>query len=189
MYAIVSIAGQQFKVEKNSRIFVHRLQDTEGSVTEFDKVLLIDNDGKILLGDPYLKGALVTAKVISHMKGDKVKVFKKKRRKGYRVLNGHRQYLTEIIIDEILEKGSSKKASAQSKVTAKTENQVEAETTEKKETKAAAAEKQESTKTSDKKASTKATSEKETKPEKKVTDTTTEDLKKAANKADEDVVA
>ncbi len=119
MYAIVSIAGQQFKVEKNSRIFVHRLQEIEGSVTELDKVMLIDNDGKIQIGTPYLKDALVTAKIISHLKGDTVKVFKKKRRKGYQVMNGHRQYFTEIIIDEILEKGASKKAQpkAEPKVT------------------------------------------------------------------------
>ena len=110
MYAIVSIAGQQFKVEKDKKIFVHRLPGDEGSVMEFDKVILIDNEGKIKLGNPYIDKALVTAKVVSHLKGDKVLVFKKKRRKGYRKMNGHRQYLTEIIIDEILENVAARKA-------------------------------------------------------------------------------
>ena len=114
MYAIVSIAGQQFKVEKNKKVFVHRLQETEGSLMEFDKVLLIDNEGKVKVGDPYIKNALVTAKIVSHLKGDKVLVFKKKRKKGYQKLNGHRQYLTEILIDDILE-NATKKAEAPKK--------------------------------------------------------------------------
>ena len=112
MYAIVEIAGQQFKVEKDQQIYVHRLENKEGSKVEFDNVLLIDNDGKIKVGAPAISGAKVTAKVVSHLKGDKVVVFKKKRRKGYRVKNGHRQALTEILIQKIEEKAAAKKTSA-----------------------------------------------------------------------------
>ena len=112
MYAIVEIAGQQFKVEKDQQVYVHRLENKEGSKVEFDNVLLIDNDGKIKVGAPAISGAKVTAKVVSHLKGDKVVVFKKKRRKGYRVKNGHRQSLTEILIQKIEEKAAAKKASA-----------------------------------------------------------------------------
>ncbi len=101
MYAIVEIAGQQFKVEKDNKIFVHRLTEEEGSNVEFDKVLLVDNDGKVKVGTPTVKDAKVTAKVLSHMKGDKTLVFKKKRRKGYQKKNGHRQYLTQVQIEEI----------------------------------------------------------------------------------------
>ena len=110
MYAIVEIAGQQFKVEKDQQVYVHRLENKEGSNVEFDNVLLIDNDGKIKVGAPAISGAKVTAKVVSHLKGDKVVVFKKKRRKGYRVKNGHRQSLTEILIQKIEEKAAAKKA-------------------------------------------------------------------------------
>ncbi|PXY00821.1 50S ribosomal protein L21 [Marinifilum breve] len=102
MYAIVEIAGQQFKVEKDQKIFVHRLEAEEGGQVEFAKVLLVDNEGEIAVGAPAIEGAKVTAKVLSHMKGDKVKVFKKKRRKGYKKLNGHRQYLSQIQIEEIV---------------------------------------------------------------------------------------
>ncbi len=102
MYAIVEIAGQQFKVEKDNKIYVHRLAAEEGSNVDFDKVLLVDNDGKVTVGTPLVKGAKVTAKVLSHLKGDKVQVFKKKRRKGYKVLNGHRQYLTQIQVETIV---------------------------------------------------------------------------------------
>ena len=101
MYAIVEIAGQQFKVEKDQQIFVHRLEAKEGSKINFDKVLLMDNAGKINVGDPVITGANVTAKVLEHLKGDKVIVFKKKRRKGYKVKNGHRQYLTKLEIQKI----------------------------------------------------------------------------------------
>ena len=111
MYAIVEIAGQQFKVEKDQQVYVHRLENKEGSKVEFDNVLLIDNDGKIKVGAPAIIGAKVTAKVVNHLKGDKVVVFKKKRRKGYRVKNGHRQTLTEILIQKIEEKAAAKKAS------------------------------------------------------------------------------
>jgi len=109
MYAIVEIAGQQFKVAKDQKVFVHRLQDKEGSKVSFDNVLLMD-DGKITIGAPAIKGAVVTATVLSHLKGDKVIVFKKKRRKGYIKKNGHRQFLTEIQIDSISTKTPAKKA-------------------------------------------------------------------------------
>ena len=101
MYAIVDIAGQQFKVEKDKKIYVHRLQAEEGATVEFENVFLIDDEKKIAVGTPNVKGAKVTAKVISHLKGDTVIVFKKKRRKGYKVRNGHRQFLSEILIEEI----------------------------------------------------------------------------------------
>ena len=91
MYAIVEIAGQQFKVERGNKVYVHRLEASEGSKVEFDKVLLIDNAGKIQVGTPSVDGAKVAATVISHLQGDKVIVFKKKRRKGYQKSNGHRQ--------------------------------------------------------------------------------------------------
>lgn len=101
MYAIVEIAGQQFKVEKGRKLYVHRLQGDEGSPVSFDKVLLSDNDGQVKVGTPVVEGAVVSAKILRHLKDDKVIVFKKKRRKGYQVKNGHRQYLTQIQIDEI----------------------------------------------------------------------------------------
>ncbi|MDR0603968.1 MAG: 50S ribosomal protein L21 [Bacteroidales bacterium] len=104
MYAIVEIAGQQFKVEKDNKIFVHRLNAEEGSKIDFENVLLIDNDGKINVGTPSLSGAKVSATVLNHLKGKKVLVFKKKRRKGYQKLNGHRQCLTYIQIDKIVSK-------------------------------------------------------------------------------------
>jgi len=107
MYAIVEIAGQQFKVAKDQKVFVHRLQEKEGSKITFDNVLLLD-DGKVTIGAPVIKGAAVTAKILKHLKGDKVIVFKKKRRKGYKVKNGHRQYLSEIQIDSIVASGAKK---------------------------------------------------------------------------------
>jgi len=116
MYAIVDIAGQQFKVEKDQKLFVHRLEVEEGKKVSFDKVLLIDTGSKVSVGNPVVKGASVDAKVLSHMKGDKVLVFKKKRRKGYQKLNGHRQYMTQIQIEGISEKGATaKKETAASK--------------------------------------------------------------------------
>ena len=107
MYAIVEIAGQQFKVAKDQKVYVHRLQDQEGSKVTFDNVLLVD-DGKVTLGAPAIEGAAVTAKILKHLKGDKVIVFKKKRRKGYKVKNGHRQYLSEIQIESIVASGAKK---------------------------------------------------------------------------------
>jgi large subunit ribosomal protein L21 len=103
MYAIVEILGQQFKVEAGKKLYIHRMEEAaEGSQVEFDRVLLIDNEGAITVGAPTVEGAKVTAEVVSHMKGDKVIVFHKKRRKGYRKRNGHRQYLTELRIKEIV---------------------------------------------------------------------------------------
>jgi large subunit ribosomal protein L21 len=116
MYAIVDIAGQQFKVKKDQKIFVHRLEGEVGNQVDFDRVLLIDNDSSVSVGAPVLQGAMVSAKILEHLKGDKVIVFKKKRRKGYRVKNGHRQYLTQILIEEIVEKGAKPKAAAEKKV-------------------------------------------------------------------------
>ena len=101
MFAIVSIAGQQFKVEEGQQIFVHRLAANEGDSVSFDAVHLLDNDGKVTIGTPNVKGASVGASVLSHVKGDKVIVFHKKRRKGYRKKNGHRQSFTKIQIDSI----------------------------------------------------------------------------------------
>ena len=111
MYAIVEIAGQQFKVAKDQKVFVHRLDGKEGSKVSFDKVLLMD-DGKVTVGAPVIENAVVTAKILGHLKGDKVIVFKKKRRKGYKVKNGHRQFLTEIQIDGISVKAPAKKKAA-----------------------------------------------------------------------------
>ena len=102
MYAIVEIAGQQFKVEKDKKLFVHRLDAEQGNSLDFEKVLLVDNDGKVAVGTPVVKGAKVTAKVLEHVKGDKVIVFKKKRRKGYKKKNGHRQLFTQIQVETIV---------------------------------------------------------------------------------------
>ncbi len=101
MYAIVEIAGQQFKVSKDLKVYVHRLSDDEGAKVSFDKVLLMDDNGTITLGAPAIEGASVEAKVLQHLKGEKVIIFKKKRRKGYKKRNGHRQYLTQIQISGI----------------------------------------------------------------------------------------
>ncbi|MGB1270050.1 MAG: 50S ribosomal protein L21 [Flavobacteriaceae bacterium] len=110
MYAIVEIAGQQFKVAKDQKVFVHRLGTEEGNNVSFDNVLLLDNDGDVTVGAPAINGASVEVKVLRHLKGDKVIVFKKKRRKGYRVKNGHRQALTEILIENISASGAKKAA-------------------------------------------------------------------------------
>ena len=101
MYAIVDIAGQQFKVAKDQKVYVHRLDAKTGTKISFDKVLLLDDGGKVTVGAPAIANASVEAKVVKHLKDDKVIVFKKKRRKGYRVKNGHRQSLTEIVIESI----------------------------------------------------------------------------------------
>ncbi|MDC3181611.1 50S ribosomal protein L21 [Flavobacteriaceae bacterium] len=106
MYAIVEIAGQQFKVAKDQKVYVHRLAAEEGANVQFDRVLLLEDGSKITVGAPAVSGAAVEAKVIKHCKGDKVLVFKKKRRKGYKVKNGHRQYLTQIVIENILASGA-----------------------------------------------------------------------------------
>ncbi|MBP6424856.1 MAG: 50S ribosomal protein L21 [Flavobacterium sp.] len=114
MYAIVEIAGQQFKVSKDLKVYVHRLANEEGSKVSFDKVLLLDDKGNVTLGAPAIEGASVEAKVLQHLKGDKVIIFKKKRRKGYKKRNGHRQYLTQIVIEGITV-GGAKKAAAPKK--------------------------------------------------------------------------
>jgi large subunit ribosomal protein L21 len=101
MYAIVNIAGQQFKVEENQEIYVHRQEGNEGDSLKFNEVLLKDTDGKVLIGAPTVPNASVSATIINHMKGDKVIIFKKKRRKGYQVMKGHRQQFTKIKIDKI----------------------------------------------------------------------------------------
>ncbi len=119
MYAIVEIAGQQFKVQKDQKLYVHRLPQAEGETVSFDKVLFIANDKHINIGAPAIEGAEVTAKILRHLKGDKVIVFKKKRRKGYRVKRGHRQYLTQIQIENITESGAKPKKQAKRQTTAK----------------------------------------------------------------------
>jgi large subunit ribosomal protein L21 len=110
MYAIVEIAGQQFKVSKDLKVYVNRLTNEEGSKVSFDKVLLLDDNGNITLGAPAIEGASVEAKVLQHLKGDKVIIFKKKRRKGYKKRNGHRQYLTQIVIEGISSTAAKKAA-------------------------------------------------------------------------------
>ncbi|GHV68595.1 hypothetical protein FACS1894199_16080 [Bacteroidia bacterium] len=101
MYAIVEIAGQQFKVEKDRKVYVHRLDAEEGSQVEFEKVLLMDNNGEVQVGTPQIEGVKVVAKVVKHLKGDKVIVFHKRRRNGYKKKRGHRQYLTQVLIEAI----------------------------------------------------------------------------------------
>ena len=109
MYAIVEIAGQQFKVERGNKVYVHRLDANEGAKVEFDKVFLIENAGKISIGSPTVDGAKVVATVLEHLKGDKVIIFKKKRRKGYQKWNNHRQHLTQLLIQGVLPKGETLK--------------------------------------------------------------------------------
>ncbi|MDR1810238.1 MAG: 50S ribosomal protein L21 [Prevotella sp.] len=102
MYAIVDIQGQQFKVEKDQKLFVHKIQAEQGETAEFKKVLLIDNNGTVTIGAPVIEGAKVVVEIGSQVKGDKVLVFHKKRRKGYRKLNGHREHFTEVTVKEII---------------------------------------------------------------------------------------
>ena len=120
MYAIVEIAGHQFKVEKDQKVFVNRLAVEEGKQVDFDNVLLLADGSNVTVGAPAIDGAQVSAKVLKHLKGDKVIVFKKKRRKGYRVKNGHRQALTEIVIENIVASGAkpAKKAKKEAKAEA-----------------------------------------------------------------------
>lgn len=125
MYAIVDIAGQQFKVAKDQQIFVHRLNNKAGDSVTFDQILFVDNDGTIEVGAPAVAGASVTAKVIEHRKGDKVIIFKKKRRKGYQTRNGHRQQFTKIAITGISLDGSKKKAEKAEKPAEKAEKPAE----------------------------------------------------------------
>jgi large subunit ribosomal protein L21 len=112
MYAVVEIAGQQFKVEKDQKLFVHRLDKKEGSIVSFDRVYLVDDGINISFGTPSISGTFVNAKVLKHLKGEKVIVFKKKRRKGYKVKNGHRQALTQLLIESIGKDISSKEEKA-----------------------------------------------------------------------------
>lgn len=126
MYAIVEIAGQQFKVSKDLKVYVHRLANEEGTNVSFDKVYLLDDNGTITIGAPAIEGASVEAKVLQHLKGDKVIVFKKKRRKGYKKRNGHRQYLTQIVIEGISASGAKKAAPKAEKAAPKTEKVAEA---------------------------------------------------------------
>jgi len=123
MYAIVEISGKQFKVEKKQKLFVNRLDVAEGKKISFDNVLMVNDGSKSSVGTPNVSGVQVDAKVLKHLKSDKVIVFKKKRRKGYKVRNGHRQAITEIEISDILtgisKKASAKKADAPKKAEAK----------------------------------------------------------------------
>ena len=143
MYAIVEIAGQQFKVEKDQKVFVHRLATEEGKKVAFDNVLLIGDGDKVTVGAPAINGAQVGAKVVKHLKGDKVIVFKKKRRKGYKVKNGHRQSLSEIVIENIVASGAkpaakASKTEAKKTAPAKAEKAAPVKETKKVETKAKA---------------------------------------------------
>jgi len=150
MYAIVEIAGQQIKVAKDQKVFVNRLSTEEGKKVEFDNVLLVGDGDKVTIGAPAINGALIGAKVVRHLKGNKVIVFKKKRRKGYRVKNGHRQSLSEIVIESIVTSGAKK--SAPKKEETKTETKAAAP-------KAKAETKKEAPKTETKKAAPKAKKE------------------------------
>ena len=109
MYAIVEIAGQQFKVERGNKVYVHRLEANAGDKVEFTHVLLTEADGKVSVGNPTVDGARVAATILGHLKGDKVIIFKKKRRKGYQKWNNHRQSLTQILIQDVLGKGDKLK--------------------------------------------------------------------------------
>jgi len=122
MYAIVDLAGQQMKVEKDQKVIVHRLEGEEGSKVEFDQVFLLENEGIVSVGTPVIEGAKVTATIINHLRADKVLVFKKKRRKGYQKMTGHRQNLTRILIENIAAKAVKHK---------KADKKEEAETEEK----------------------------------------------------------
>jgi large subunit ribosomal protein L21 len=116
MYAIVEIAGQQFKVEKNQEIFVHLLEGEKDSAVNFEQVLLLDQNGQITVGTPTVNGAMVQAKILDHLRGDKVIVFHKKRRKGYQKQNGHRQYFSKVLIEDILTDGKKPATAKKEKV-------------------------------------------------------------------------
>ncbi len=147
MYAIVEIAGQQFKVEEGKKIFVHRLEVEEGKQIEFDQVLLIEDEGKITIGEPTIKDAVVEGKILDHMRGDKVIVFKKKRKKGYRVKNGHRQNFTQVEIVSINGKSTPKKAAPKKEEAKVTETVAAEPKAEKKTAKKPAAKKETATET------------------------------------------
>jgi large subunit ribosomal protein L21 len=154
MYAIVEIAGQQFKVEEGKKIFVHRLDIEDGKKIDFDHVLLIEDDGKVTIGEPTIKDASVQAKVIEKVRGEKVIVFKKKRKKGYRVKNGHRQNFTQVEIISINGKISPKKQAVKKEAALAAEEPVKEK---KAEAKKPAAKK---TETEEKKSAAKKTAEK-----------------------------
>jgi len=124
MYAIVEIAGQQFKVEEGKKIFVHRLENEEGKSVEFDKVLLVEDGDNIVVGEPVIKDFVVEGKVVDHVRGDKVIIFKKKRKKGYRVKNGHRQNFTRIEITGIGDRETLKKRAPKPEVVKKPKPEV-----------------------------------------------------------------
>ena len=172
MYAIVEIAGQQFKVEEGKKIFVHKLDIEEGTEVEFDKVLLIENGDTVIIGDPVIKDALVEGKVVDQVRGEKVIVFKKKRRKGYQKSNGHRQYFTHVEIITIHEKAEGRKP----KKAAVKESAPVAETTAKAVKAEAVAEKKAPAKAAEKKAPAKKAAEPAKAAEKKAP------VKKAAEK-------
>lgn len=158
MYAIVEIAGQQFKVEEGKKIFVHRLDLKEGDKINFDQVLLVEDEGKITVGEPVVKEAFVEGQVIDHVKGDKVIVFKKKRKKGYRVKNGHRQQFTQVEVISINGKRTKPVKPAKKEVVAEADETVKEEkTVEKKKTES---KKSASKKADDKKEPAKKVSEK-----------------------------
>ena len=119
MFAVVDILGQQFKVFEKTDIFVHRLDHKEGSTVNFDKIYLFYDGKKTFIGSPLVNNITVKAKILKHLKGDKVIVFKKKRRKGYKVKNGHRQSLTQISIQSILQNVSTSKNLDKKKITKK----------------------------------------------------------------------
>jgi large subunit ribosomal protein L21 len=122
MYAIVEIAGQQFKVEKNDEIFVHRLEGEPGTKVEFHEVLLVDKDGKVTIGLPHVEGSKITGKILEHARGDKVIVFKKKRRKGFQKETGHRQDFSKILIENITVKGAARKTKKEEETAAEETN-------------------------------------------------------------------
>jgi large subunit ribosomal protein L21 len=122
MYAIVEIAGQQFKVEKNDEIFVHRLEGEPGTPIEFTQVLLLDNDGKITVGKPIVEGSTISGKILDHVRGDKVVIFKKKRRKGFQKESGHRQDFSKILIENIILKDAPKTKKTKEKEEESVEN-------------------------------------------------------------------
>jgi large subunit ribosomal protein L21 len=128
MYAIVEIAGQQIKVAKDQKVFVHRLPVEEGKSVSFDNVLLIGDGDKVTIGAPAIDGAQIGAKVVKHLKGDKVIVFKKKRRKGYQKKNGHRQALSQIVIESIVASGAKKAAPLKAEKAAPKKAEVKKET-------------------------------------------------------------
>ena len=154
MYAIVEIAGHQYKVQKDQQVFVNRLDAKEGAKIKFDKVLLMDKGGDVTVGAPAISGLAVHATVDRHLKGDKVLVFKKKRRKGYQKLNGFRPYLTEIRITDI-KKGTAKKAAPKKEEVAEEKAEAKKPTAKKPAAKKAAAKKPAAKKAAPKKAAAK----------------------------------